>query len=117
MAELQPRVVSATENAPGDATLAAVGLLRSASLAGLLPPAPAARARPFAFTPQSVTWLASIVYGSIFLANLELVRDVNVRLFGVAQARRAGGAADLVASFVARVGSAGEGQGQGQGQG
>ena len=61
-------------------------------------------------SPQSLTWLASLVYGSIYLGSLELLRDVPVQLFGVAQAQRRGldlvGGATSVANFVmAKVGS------------
>ncbi|KAK4700481.1 hypothetical protein P7C70_g5768, partial [Phenoliferia sp. Uapishka_3] len=74
----------------------AIAFLRSASLVGLLPPPPPLRPRTFITTPQSLTWLASLVYGSIYLGSLELLRDVPVSLFAVAQAARRGARLDLV---------------------
>ena len=63
----------------------ALSLLSSASLSGLLPPAPTPHPRKFLTSPQSMTWLASLIYGNIYLSSLELLRDVDVKLFGIAQ--------------------------------
>lgn len=60
------------------------------------------------FSPQSVTWLGSIVHGSVFVSNFQLLADVGVRLFGVEQRRTA----SLLGSLSSMGGRA-AGQGQG----
>ncbi|KAM0787084.1 hypothetical protein ACM66B_006342 [Microbotryomycetes sp. NB124-2] len=93
LSELRPLVL---DLAPDDSSpvlttssptpASAISLLSSASLAGLLPPAPQPIPRKFIFSRQSTTWFASIVYGSVYLSTLELCRDVPVQLFAVATA-------------------------------
>lgn len=93
LSELRPLVLDLpsstttplSSSANSSAPTSAISLLSSASLSGLLPLAPPPHPRKFLSSPQSVTWLASLVYGNIYLSNLELLREVEVRLFGVAQ--------------------------------
>ncbi|ORY88647.1 high-temperature-induced dauer-formation protein-domain-containing protein [Leucosporidium creatinivorum] len=94
LAELRPLVLDlpsstttplSSSTSSASAPTSAISLLSSASLSGLLPPAPPPHPRKFLASPQSVTWLASLIYGNIYLSNLELLREVEVRLFGVAQ--------------------------------
>lgn len=94
LSELRPRIPDFSTTA--DNNPAAIAFLSSASLVGLLPPPPPLHPRRFIYTPQSLTWLASLVYGSIYLGSLELLRDVPVQLFAVAQAARRGPTVDLV---------------------
>ncbi|GAA5971297.1 hypothetical protein JCM11641_008300 [Rhodosporidiobolus odoratus] len=65
-------------------------LLTSPSLTSSLPSPsslPPPKSRPFALTPASTTWLASVVYGRVYLSQLEYLRDLlPVQLFAVAQA-------------------------------
>ncbi|KAK4049719.1 hypothetical protein OIV83_003994 [Microbotryomycetes sp. JL201] len=87
LSESSPPLLSTSSPSPSSA----ISLLSSASLSGLLPPAPQPVVRKFTFSRQSITWFASIIYGSIYLSMLELCRDVPVQLFGVATASRASG--------------------------
>ncbi|KAM0746881.1 hypothetical protein T439DRAFT_306349 [Meredithblackwellia eburnea MCA 4105] len=113
LAELRPKVFELSSSPDNNAQ--AITFLKSASLSGLLPSPPPLKPRRFIYTPQSITWLASLVYGSIYLGSLELLREVPVQLFAVAQAARRGGAFDLVtqnvaqnvASLMSKVGSRG----------
>lgn len=95
-----PTVASSSSSTPLSAASpsppSAISLLKSASLAGLLPPPPPPHPRRFVFSPQSETWLATIVYGSVYLSSLELVRQVQVQLFGVAKASNGGGGGGVV---------------------
>lgn len=93
LSELRPTVLDLAMHSTNNAS--AITYLQTASLLGLLPPAPPIRPRRFIFTPQSLTWLASLVYGSVYLSNLELLRNVQVELFAVAQARRASSAVEI----------------------
>ncbi|KAK4056096.1 hypothetical protein OIO90_002827 [Microbotryomycetes sp. JL221] len=61
-----------------------ISLLSSASLNGLLPPEPNLIKREFNQTPQSITWLASLIYGNVYLSLFELMRELPVQLFGIA---------------------------------
>ncbi|GAA6041207.1 hypothetical protein JCM8097_008343 [Rhodosporidiobolus ruineniae] len=90
---------------PSSATLSILRtLLLSPSLTALLPSLPPSpKPRRFQSTPHSTTWLASLVYGRLYLTLLELyLRDLlPVQLFAVAQAPGArlagpGGGAGLV---------------------
>ncbi|SCZ96541.1 BZ3500_MvSof-1268-A1-R1_Chr8-2g10280 [Microbotryum saponariae] len=94
ISELRPLILDLPARPPPSSTQpvssssTAIGLLSSASLAGLLPPAPSPKSRAFIFNPQSTTWLASICYGNQYLAAYELLRDVPVALFAVAPSAR-----------------------------
>ncbi|GAA6005431.1 hypothetical protein JCM10207_002979 [Rhodosporidiobolus poonsookiae] len=91
--------------------------LVSPSVTALIPSPPpvAPRARRFAPSSGSTTWLSSLVYGRIYLAQLQYLRDtLPVQLFAVAQASgarvgragaAAGGAAGLVGELSAGLGA------------
>lgn len=99
LAELRPRIFDIGSDSPHESPGRAIDFLKSASLAGLLPEtdSTAFRKRKFLDTPQSIAWLASLVYGSVYVSSLELVREVPVQLFTVATLpRKASPAADLV---------------------
>lgn len=106
LSELRPKVldIASDSSDPSSPTNKDVlSFLKSVSLSGLLPPSPQTRPRKFTFSPQSITWLASLAYGSIYLSSLELLRELPVLLFGVERARRVSAIPDLVegvASFV-----------------
>ncbi|BGO88692.1 hypothetical protein NBRC10512_005138 [Rhodotorula toruloides] len=86
--ELDPSFPSSTPSASVIASLRA--LLVSPSLTTLLPPLssqPPPRIRSFASSAASTTWFASVIYGRIYLSQLDYLRDtLAVQLFAVAQA-------------------------------
>lgn len=87
LSELRPKVLELSPS--GEASPTAISFLSSANLSGVLPPASPIKARPFTFTPQSMTYLASLLYGSVYLTLLEFLREVPVQLFAVAQGQKA----------------------------
>ncbi|KAI5477870.1 hypothetical protein MNV49_005855 [Pseudohyphozyma bogoriensis] len=103
LAELRPQLFDLSSTNDADSSPASIEFLSTVSLTSHLPPPPPIRPRKFFFTPQSTTWLASLLYGSIYLHTLDFLREVPVQLFAVAQARRGASASDLVtgaANFV-----------------
>lgn len=59
--------------------------------------------RRFNWNDQSNTWVASLIFGRVYLVQLEVVRGVKVRLFGVVEQRRelgVGGLATEAAKMV-----------------
>jgi hypothetical protein len=95
LSELRPKLLeidasfpSSTPSAPTIASLRT--LLVSPSLTTLLPPLssqPPPRIRPFVSSGASMTWLASVIYGRIYLSQLDYLRDtLAIQLFAVAQA-------------------------------
>ena len=75
-----------------------VEYVRTLDVSKLLPPSASAgtpRRRPFVPTRQSAAWLASVVYGGVYVRQLELLREMPVRLFAVEQVAAPGGASLL----------------------
>ncbi|BGP29203.1 hypothetical protein JCM10296v2_000941 [Rhodotorula toruloides] len=95
LSELRPKLLELDPSFPTSTPSAAViaslrTLLVSPSLTTLLPPLssqPPPRIRSFISSAASMTWLASVIYGRIYLSQLDYLRDtLAVQLFAVAQA-------------------------------
>jgi len=105
LAEHDPSFPS-TSAPPSSATIAHLRtLLVSPSLTALLPPS-SARAEPktraWVGSPAATTWLASLLYGRLYLALLAYVRDtLPVQLFAVASAPSAASGGRARAGLVA----------------
>ncbi|GAA5879289.1 hypothetical protein JCM16303_003150 [Sporobolomyces ruberrimus] len=98
LSELSPQIA----DCPTRTTALDIILSASPDLASLLPtPAPSPRPRRFVLTPPLQTWLASTLYGKIYLSHLDYMREtLPVQLFGVQEApnmrkRNSGGLAGL----------------------
>lgn len=103
ISEFRPRILALSTARTASAPDAAIVFLRTATLLGLLPPAPPLKPRRFKNTLQFNTWLGSTINGQVYLASLELLREVEVKLFSVQGREREKSALELVgtaASFV-----------------
>ncbi|BGO98303.1 High-temperature-induced dauer-formation protein-domain containing protein [Rhodotorula toruloides] len=95
LSELRPKLLELDPSFPTSTPSASViaslrTLLVSPSLITLLPPLssqPSPRVRSFVSSAASMTWLASVIYGRIYLSQLDYLRDtLAVQLFAIAQA-------------------------------
>lgn len=83
ISELLPKV-SALCTSPDSSNTSAIQFLKSATLIGILPPSPPIRPRRFIHSPYSLSWLASFVWGLVFLTSSEsfpVWSSSNLKLF------------------------------------
>lgn len=94
LSELRHRLVDLDSSFPASKPSADViaslrKALASPEVQSMLPPKPDAPPRPrkFLASPSSNSWLASVVYGRLYLAQIDYLRDsLPVQLFAVAHA-------------------------------
>ena len=67
LTELRPKIVSLCAVPSPSTNQAALEFLRSATMLGLLPPAPPLRPRPFVPSAVSTRWLTSLVWGRAYV--------------------------------------------------
>lgn len=110
LSELVPQILSLPDSPPSLPlpplpSTSSLALLRTISLQDVLPLATGlqAKLRPFVLTQQSVTWLASLVYGNIYLGSLETLRVVKVGLFAVGMAPKAQSVVEIAGGFLGKV--------------
>lgn len=96
ISEIRPEILSLTSSLSTSTSSTTApppsikSYLESVSINSALPQAPTVHSRKFITSPNSFAWIASLIYGSIYVTSLQLLNEVDVQLFGIERAERRG---------------------------